>query len=76
MKRKPINPVLTAAKAAGSKASLARALGVSEPAIRKWELQAWVPLRRAQEIEALYGIPRTKLINPRLLDLVSAVPTL
>lgn len=76
MTKQRSNPVLQAAQAAGSQANLARALGVSEPAIRKWVLQGWVPVRRAQEIEAQFGLPRTTLINPRLLDLIAAAPAL
>lgn len=75
-KKKGPNSVMSAAQAAGSQAALARALDVTEQAICKWVKQGWVPLRRAQQIEELTGVPRGELINPRLLALVSASPSL
>ena len=66
-----INGVKAAAAAAGSQAKLARALGVTEQAIHNWVARGWVPLRRSQEIEALYGVPRGQTINPRIKDLVN-----
>ena len=65
------NGVKQAAAAAGSQAKLARALGVTEQAIHNWIARGWVPLRRAQEIEALFGVPRGLTINPRIKDLVA-----
>lgn len=59
-----------AIRAAGSQVLLAKALGVTQQAISAWLRRGWVPLRRAQEIEALYGVPRASLISPRVRDLV------
>lgn len=59
-----------AIKAAGSQQKLAEQLGVSQQAVSAWLRQRWVPLRRAQEIETLLGVPRARLINPRIADLV------
>lgn len=61
-----------AVKAAGSQTGLADALGVTQQFISRCERRGYVPLHRAQEIEALYAIPRARLINPRLLELVDA----
>ncbi len=67
-----VNPsgVAEAVKAAGSQEKLAEKLGVSQQAVSIWLRRGWVPLRRAQEIEALFGVPRGRLINPRIADLV------
>lgn len=65
------NGVKQAAYAAGSQAKLARALGVTEQAIHNWVTRGWVPLRRAQEIEALFGVPRGLTINPRIKNLLA-----
>lgn len=62
--------IVDAVIAAGSQQALADALGVSQQAVSKWVLRGWVPLRRAQEIESLYGVLRGRLINPRIVDLV------
>lgn len=67
-----INPVAVAVAHAGNQAALSKILGVSEAAVSKWVAQQWVPHRRAQEIEALYGLPRLSLINPRMRDLIEA----
>lgn len=59
-----------AVRLAGSQEKLAEKLGVTQQAVSVWLRRAWVPLRRAQEIEALLGVPRASLINPRIADLV------
>lgn len=64
------NGIAQAIRAAGSQQKLASRLGVSQQAISAWLDRGWVPLRRAQEIEASLGIPRVTLINPRIADLV------
>lgn len=50
--------------------ALAKKLGVSQQVVSSWLRRGWVPLRRAQEIETLIGVPRARLINPRIADLV------
>lgn len=64
--------VAEAIDAAGSQSALAAMLGVSQQAVSSWVRQGWVPLRRAREIEMLYGVPRSALINPRVAELVGA----
>lgn len=59
-----------AIKAAGTQQKLADMLGVTQQFVSTCERRGWVPLRRAQEIEALTGVPRARLINPRIADLV------
>jgi len=65
--------ISTACEAAGNQARLAEGLGVTQQAVSAWVRQGWVPLHRAKEIEALYGVPRSKTMNPRVADLVSQV---
>lgn len=67
------NPIMIAVQRAGSRAGLARALGVSDTAVKKWEL-AWeagniraVPAHRAVEIEQATGLPRY-LFRPDLWE--------
>lgn len=45
---------------------LARKLGVSHQAVYGWVKVGWCPLSRALQIERLYGIPRAKLVSPRI----------
>lgn len=62
--------IADALKQAGNQALLAERLGVTQQAVSIWLRRGWVPVRRALEIEAQFGIPRAKLISPRLADLV------
>ena len=71
MGRQKINAVGQACAAIGTQRELSLRLGVTEQAVCNWVKQGWVPLRRAQEIEALTGVPRQGLINPRIRDLVT-----
>ncbi|NYT44587.1 helix-turn-helix domain-containing protein [Alcaligenaceae bacterium] len=64
------NHVEAAVVAAKGQTLLAAHLGVSQQAISKWLRRGWVSPTRAQEIEALYGIPRKKLMNPKLVALL------
>lgn len=57
-------------KQAGGQTALAGVLGVSQQVVSVWLSRGWVPVRRALEIEAQYGIHRHLLINPRLSDLI------
>ena len=57
---------------AGSQAKLAEKLGVSAVAVSYWVRRGWVPLRRAQQIETLYGVPRARTMNPRVRELVDS----
>lgn len=62
--------IADAVRRAGSQAILARHLGVTQQAVSMWLARGHVPLRRAVEIESQYGVPRARLINPRIADLV------
>lgn len=64
------NAVAEAIRSAGTQEKLSEALGVTQQAVSLWLKRGFVPLRRAQEIEALFGVPRARLINPRIVDLV------
>lgn len=59
-----------AVQAAGGQTQLAKSLGVSQQFISACLKRGYVPARRAVEIEAQFGVPRRRLINPRLVDLV------
>lgn len=55
---------------AGGQAALARQLGVSQQAVSKWVQRGFAPVNRVVEIEAQFGVPRHRLIDPKLRDLV------
>jgi hypothetical protein len=57
--------ILAALVEAGSPNALADKLGVNYQAVQQWVLAGYVPLGRITEIEALYGIPRADLIDPK-----------
>jgi hypothetical protein len=65
MSAKAYTGILRAVVAAGGFSQLARQLGVSYQAVQQWQTQGYVPLIRVTEIEALYGIPRAELMNPK-----------
>jgi transcriptional regulator with XRE-family HTH domain len=56
--------------AAGTQAELAAHLGVTQQVVSRWLRRGWVPLRRANQIEQRYKIPRGRLANPRLMALI------
>lgn len=64
--------VSLAVELAGTQDALAKQLGVTQQSIHKWVARGYVPMRRAQEIEALLGVPRTTLADPRVVELLSA----
>ncbi len=57
---------------AGSQSKLAERLGVSQQVVSNWLKKGFVPVSRILEIEAQFGVPRARLANPRLTDLVDA----
>jgi hypothetical protein len=59
---------------AGGQVKLAEALGVTQQAVSIWLQRGFAPLKRIVEIETLFGVPRSRLINPRFADLVD-LPT-
>lgn len=67
-----MNPIDTLIRAAGNQRALAQQMGVTQPRISQWRQQGYLPALRAAEAEALYGIPRSQLVKPRLRDLVGA----
>lgn len=65
--------IAEAVKMAGSQQKLAEALGTTQQHISKWVTRGFVPTTRVVEIEALYGIARQRLIDPRLVALVEPI---
>ena len=56
----------------GSQEALAGLLGVTKQAVQKFVKKGYVPLRRAVEIEAQTGVDRKRLVDPRVVDLLSS----
>ena len=52
----------------GTQASLADAMGCKQQTVGEWVARGYAPWQRAVEIEALTGVPRRDLVDPRLLD--------
>lgn len=70
--RKPVEAtgIGKAIAAAGGQAKLAEVLGVSQQFVSVCYKRGWVPMDRAVEIEAQFGISRRELLNPRLASLL------
>ena len=50
----------------GSQAELGAHLGVTQAAVSKWVVRGWVSPSRAREMEALTGVSRNLLVDPRV----------
>ena len=57
--------------AAGSQAKLAKIIGCSQQNVGFWLAQGYCPPERVIEVEQATGVPRAKLINPKLVDLLT-----
>ncbi len=55
---------------AGSQQNLADTLGVAQQNISQWVRRGYAPVKWVLAIEQATGVPREKLINPKLVDLV------
>jgi ribosome-binding protein aMBF1 (putative translation factor) len=64
-----------AIKAAGSQSKLGASLEVTQQAINRWARQGWVPLLRAEQIEKRFGVPRARLVNPKILAVFTTKET-
>lgn len=56
-----ISPIDTAVAKAGNASTLARSLGISHTAVRKWQLMGRPPAERVLDIERVTGISRYEL---------------
>lgn len=56
-----------AVEAAGGVSALARQLRISRQALYVWLKRGYTPPIRAIELEELYGIPRSELMDPVLM---------
>lgn len=45
---------------------------VTHQAVYSWKSRGWVPPERAAALEAVFGIPRTDMMNPDLVRAISA----
>ncbi len=57
-------------RVSGGAPSIAKALKVSHQFAYVCINRGWFPAPRAKKLEALYGVPRKKLMNPELLELL------
>ena len=60
-----------AIKLAGGACALAHKLGVTHQAVYGWAKRGWTPMQRAMQIEKAYDIPRTELLKPDLVSLLT-----
>jgi DNA-binding transcriptional regulator YdaS (Cro superfamily) len=70
MEIKELPGIEQAINAAGSQYALAAMLGCTQQNVSFWKGQGYAPLARAVEIEQCTGVPRSKLINPKVIDLL------
>lgn len=66
----PLTGIEAAIEAAGTQTRLADALGVKQQTVSLWLKSGYVPNEHIVAIETMYGVPRSRLINPKIADLV------
>lgn len=65
-----VSGIQRACDAAGGQTQLAQKLGVSRQAVQAMVERGHAPPSRIVEIEAITGVPRKELIDPKLADLL------
>lgn len=60
-----------AVAAVGSQQNLATAVGCTQQAVSFWVRQGFVPNDRIAEVEQVTGVPRVRLLDPKLLGLLN-----
>jgi len=71
MTEKCTTGIADAIVSAGGQGALARRLGVSQQAVSGWVKRGWVPVAHIVKVEAMCGVPRARLINPKHLFLIT-----
>ena len=61
--------ITDAIAAAGSQEKLAELLGCTQQNVSHWRRRGWVSTDRAQEVEQVTGVPRARLVKPKLRSL-------
>lgn len=61
-----------AVAAVGSQDKLAAMLGCTQQAVSFWVRQGFVPNDRVHEVEQATGVPRLRLVDPKIVELISA----
>lgn len=56
---------------AGGQQAVADLCGVTQQNVSWWLTRGFVPANRAIELEAQYGVDRKRLVDPRIVDLLS-----
>ena len=59
-----MNGIERAVFIAGGQHALARALGLTQPAVRNWVRQGWVPAKRLVDVERVTGVRPFHLAHP------------
>lgn len=57
----PQSPIQRAVAAVGSQAALARAIGISPPAVSQWIKDGRIPPSRVREVARISGVPAAEL---------------
>lgn len=71
MARKEETPIERLLRASGGAPAIAAALDVSHQFIYVCIGRGWFPPLRAKQLEKKYGVPRTALMNPELVESLS-----
>jgi len=67
--KRGVDDLLTAA--GGTQDLLAAAMGCTQQTVSLWMKKGYMPPERAKEAEGMFGIPKHRLVNPALLELLA-----
>jgi DNA-binding transcriptional regulator YdaS (Cro superfamily) len=65
------NGIDDAIAAVGSQAALAEIIGCVQQNVSAWKSQGFVPVEHVVAVEQASGVPRTRLIKPALMELIT-----
>lgn len=52
----------------------AKSMNVTHQAVYNWKKRGWVPAERSLTIETIFGVERSRLMDPKLVRAVSTPP--
>lgn len=62
-----------AVQQAGGQDALAKACGVTQPAVSRWVHQGWVPAKRWVAVTTATGVPARDIAHPAVVDQIVGV---
>jgi len=71
MQSTEVSGIAEAIAAVGSQEALAQVIGCTQQNISAWVVQGFVPVEHIVAVEQASGVPRSRLIKPQILELLT-----